>query len=69
MPIDPKGTQPQPLSSEESLPEVNLKCRRGGCDSITAKQVVIPSRPSSRLYQCTKCKHMWGVNVGGHIDI
>jgi len=69
MPIDPTGTKPQPTPKTPETPEINLACRRGGCDSMTATQIVIPTRPSSRLYRCVKCKFTWGINVGGFIDI
>ena len=70
MPIDPTGTKPQPLpAAPPALEEVSMKCRREGCDSITAFKVVIPSQPQIRMYRCVKCRHQWGINVGGHIDI
>lgn len=69
MPIDPTGTSPQALPPEPApIPEVNMKCRKAGCDSITAVQMPI-GQPGSRLYRCVKCNHSWGLNVGGHIDI
>ena len=69
MPINPTGTNPQPVPQEPAPEELNMKCRRDGCDSISAVQMHIPGQPSRRLYACTKCKHTWGLNVGGHLDI
>jgi DNA-directed RNA polymerase subunit M/transcription elongation factor TFIIS len=70
MPIDPTGTNPQAVPQVEEPKELNVKCRRPNCDSITAVQVQIaPAGGGQRLYRCTKCGHMWGLNVGGHLDI
>jgi DNA-directed RNA polymerase subunit M/transcription elongation factor TFIIS len=68
MPTDPTGTSPQPVPTRPPEEVVDIKCHRQGCDSITANPQVIGSG-SQRLYRCTKCKHTWGINVGGHIDI
>ena len=69
MPIDPTGTKPQPVPPSQQLEEVNMKCRRDGCDSIAAFKVVIPGQPNIRMYRCVKCRHQWGLNVGGFIDV
>lgn len=69
MPIDPTGTTPQPPATSASLPQADIKCRRGDCDSTSAFVMAIPQHPNQRLYRCVKCHHTWGVNVGGHIDI
>ncbi len=69
MPIDPTGTSPHAVPEKPAEDVVNMRCRRDGCDSITAVQFQIPTQPGRRLYRCTKCRHSWGLNVGGHLDI
>lgn len=71
MPIDPTGTNPEPLTVPEKIPEVNLKCKRGGCDSIRATEVKIPGNTTAsgrHMYACIKCKHTWNVNLGGNFE-
>ena len=69
MPIDPTGTSPQPTLKPEEEKILNMRCKRPGCDSITAIQIKIPGSDSQRIYRCKECMHTWGLNVGGHIDI
>lgn len=50
--------------------QISMKCRNGrGCDSITAEIIVIPGQEAQRLYRCVKCKHTWGLNVGGSVNL
>jgi hypothetical protein len=68
MPIDPKGTTPG-LVPEQPKPEtVNMRCRRGSCQSIQATIVKIPGS-AARMYRCCECGHMWGINLGGSVDL
>ena len=68
MPIDPKGPKPGVVPVQPAVETVNMKCRKQACTSITATIVAIGASPV-RMYQCTECKHMWGINVGGAINI
>ena len=68
MPIDPTGTKPGVVPTTPELETVNMKCRRNGCDSIRAIIVVIGASPV-RMYQCAECKHMWGINIGGSVNL
>jgi hypothetical protein len=69
MPIDPTGTKPG-LVPEQPTPEtVNMRCRRTGCTSIQATIVKIPGAANARMYRCAECKHMWGINLGGSVDL
>lgn len=65
MPVDATGTSPglAPTQPEEKV--VNIKCRNPNCDSITAVEMQIPNQQGQRLYRCTKCNAVLGVNVGG----
>ena len=49
---------------------VNMKCRNptGKCQCMTAVIIFHPSK-STRLYQCTKCKHTWPISVGGEVNL
>ena len=48
---------------------INMKCRRGECDSITAVIVRIPGQEHLRMYRCIQCNHTWGLNVGGSVNL
>jgi hypothetical protein len=65
MPIDPTGTSPEPVVTEEKPPTVNMRCKGSGCDSTTVIEIRLGNQ-SDRLYQCTKCRHTTNVSVGGH---
>lgn len=71
MPIDPAGTSPEPVAHEDMTEKLNLKCRRPGCDSITAEEVKIPGNNTAtgrHMYRCTKCSATWNTNIGGSFD-
>lgn len=71
MPIDPTGTKPEPVSVEEDREILNLKCKRTGCDSMTAEEVKIPGNTTAsgrHMYRCTKCYQTWNANLGGSFD-
>jgi DNA-directed RNA polymerase subunit M/transcription elongation factor TFIIS len=68
MPIDPKGTKPGVVPVQPAVETVNMKCRKQACTSITATIVNIGAAPV-RMYRCVECGHMWGINVGGAINI
>lgn len=42
-----------------------MRCRRGGCDSMTAVVMKIPGPTLVNMYRCTDCNYTWGLNVGG----
>jgi hypothetical protein len=69
MPIDPTGTSPEPVAeAPEEVQTVNLKCKRDGCDSMTAIELKIPGHNAAtgrHMYACKKCKLTWSVNIGG----
>ena len=68
MPIDPTGTKPG-IVPEQPAPEyVNIRCKRTGCDSIKAAKVAVGGAPT-RMYRCAECGHMWGINLGGSVDL
>ena len=71
MPIDPTGTSPEPVAAAEEIPEINLKCKRDGCDSMNAIELKIPGNGMTtgrHMYACKKCRHTWAVNLGGTFD-
>ena len=68
MPIDPKGTKPGVVPVVQEPETVNMKCRKVGCTSISAVIVNIGASPV-RMYRCTVCGGMWGINVGGSINL
>ena len=70
MPIDPSGTTPGlAVQPTEKPQEINMRCKRDGCDSITAIEVKHPgSAAGRRMYRCVKCHTTWGVNTGGAVD-
>jgi uncharacterized Zn finger protein len=68
MPIDPTGTKPGVMPEQPKPETVNMRCHRTGCSSITANQVHIQGT-ASRMYRCTECGHMWGINLGGPVDL
>ena len=68
MPIDPKGTKPGVVPATPPVQTVNMKCKKPNCTSITATIVAIGASPV-RMYRCAECGNMWGINVGGSIDI
>jgi len=63
---DLEGTEPG-LSKKEPKKILNLKCRRGDCTSIEAVDMTMEGVPGRR-YQCTKCHHMWVIDVGGPVN-
>lgn len=68
MPIDPTGTSPTPTPSEQENPKINLKCRREGCDSITAEEIQVQGNNAStgrHMYRCIKCSMTFHTNLGG----
>jgi transposase-like protein len=71
MPIDPTGTTPGlAVSQTEEPKKVSMKCKRPGCDSTQAIEVMHPGSASGRrMYRCVKCKQTWGVSTGGPIDL
>lgn len=69
MPIDPAGTAPGLAPDNKPDDVVHMKCRREGCDSMTATIMKIPGQETVRRYICTACKHSWGLNMGGPINI
>jgi DNA-directed RNA polymerase subunit M/transcription elongation factor TFIIS len=68
MPIDPKGTKPGVVPAQPAPQTVNMKCKKANCTSISATIVDIGQSPV-RMYRCTECGNMWGINVGGAINI
>jgi hypothetical protein len=68
MPIDPTGTKPGVVNAPTETPTVNMQCKRKGCTSIRAHIVEINGSPV-RMYRCAECGNMWGINVGGSVDL
>jgi len=71
MPIDPTGTSPVPTPEAEEIPDLNMKCKRPGCDSITAQEIKIPGNTTAsgrHMYRCKKCNHTWNTNLGGAVN-
>lgn len=68
MPIDPTGTKPGVTPEKPQEETVNMRCHRTGCTSIRAYKVAIGGSPV-RMYRCAECGHMWGINLGGSVDI
>jgi hypothetical protein len=70
MPIDPAGTTPG-LKKTETVPkEMHVRCKNPQCDSILAIELKIAGQEGGRrMYQCCKCKHTWGVVVGGFVEL
>lgn len=72
MPIDPTGTAPGLPPKKEAPPILNMKCRRDGCASITVFDVSVEGPAGAavgRRYQCTECRHTWGIQTGGAFNI
>ncbi len=69
MPIDPAGTAPGLAPGTKPDEVVHMKCRRGGCESMTAAIMKIPGQESVRMYRCTGCNHTWGINIGGPVNL
>ena len=68
MPIDPTGTKPGVMPETPQPETVNIRCKRSGCISIRAIIVAINGSPV-RMYRCAECGHMWGINIGGSVDL
>lgn len=68
MPIDPTGTKPGVMPEQPKVETVNMRCHRTGCASITAFPVYIQGT-AARMYRCAECGHMWGINLGGPVDL
>lgn len=71
MPIDPTGTSPTPPAAQDSPSKVSMKCRRPGCDSITAEEIKVSgnSTESGRhMYRCLTCKLTWAISLGGSFN-
>lgn len=70
MPIDPTGTKPGVVPAQPKEETVHLRCKRAaqGCTSILAYIVKLNGNPV-RMYRCAECGHMWGINIGGSVDI
>jgi len=68
MPIDPTGTKPGVVPTTPQQETVNIRCKRTGCTSIRAYIVQIQGSPA-RMYRCAECQHMWGINIGGPVDL
>lgn len=68
MPIDPTGTKPGIVPEVPQQETVNMRCKRNGCSSIRAYIVQIGGSPV-RMYRCAECQHMWGINIGGPVDL
>lgn len=64
MPIDPTGTSPHPVEVAPKPKELSLKCRRPGCESITAVEIDIQN-PTAHMYRCVKCSMTWTISTGG----
>lgn len=69
MPIDQTGTNPGLVAQEHKPSEVHIRCKNPSCDSINAIEITPPGQPGVRRYQCSKCKHSHGVQVGGAFDL
>lgn len=70
--VDEAGTAPGLVSKAQVAPkEVNMKCSRDGCDSLTAREIQVNVAPSTgqRVYSCMKCNHTRSISVGGPINI
>jgi len=67
--IDPAGTTPGLVGQAQEQKTVNMKCKNGGCDSITAVEVILPVPSHQRVYRCTKCHRSWGATVGGGVNL
>ncbi len=68
MPIDPTGTKPGVVPAVQEQQIVNIRCKRTGCSSIRAIPVQIQGN-AARMYRCAECGHMWGINLGGSVDL
>jgi transposase-like protein len=68
MPIDPTGTKPGLVPEQPKEEAVNMKCKGKNCPSIRAFKVHIPGT-NARMYRCAECGHMWGINIGGPVDL
>lgn len=67
--IDPTGTQPGVVRTEEEPKPVDMKCKNPNCDSILATELKTPGvGRGQHLFQCVKCKQSWSVSVGGGVD-
>lgn len=59
-------------TQQPQYPVVHVKCRRGSdkategqsCQSLSAENLTQSGSTVSQ-FRCTKCKHVWGVAVGG----
>jgi hypothetical protein len=69
MSIDHAGTKPGLQPQAEEPVTHHMKCKNQNCDSITVVEVQVPGNPGRHMYQCTKCKHMWGILTGGGVDL
>jgi len=68
MPIDPAGTTPGLTPQEPEEVEIHLRCKNTNCDSILAVEIKTPIPSPRRLYRCSKCKQVSGINVGGAVE-
>lgn len=69
MPVDPAGTTPGLVPGAAPEERINMRCRRGGCDSMTAVIMNLPGPTRVNMYRCTECNHTWGLNVGGAFNV
>lgn len=67
--VDPSGTAPGLKKEEVSPKKFHVRCKNTNCDSILAIEISLGGQVggAQRMYQCCKCKHTWGVAVGGYV--
>lgn len=66
MAVDPTSTKPGIVPTPDKPKEVHMLCKQ--CGHMVAVEIT-PKGTRGRMYQCVKCKHAWGIDVGGGVNL